>query len=305
MTAKLFTLPRQTVFTNAGALVPGAKAYFYINATTTAQAVYTDQTLTTAHPQPVVADGNGRFPAIYLDGGLLYKVVITDASDVEIYTEDNFQDVTGQFQNLRLEGGAPLITAKETSAGPDNGVFRWGANGEDWYLELVDDAETSVQRVMTVSRTGLTVDSIALVGTALTLNGQTVPNITNGTFSPNFTGFSLDPSPDTINWVKQGNIVYAHLLFATGTSNATEFTITNIPTAIRPDVAQTVSVNNLIDNTTSSGWGTITIGTGDVWTVRFQDEDDDSWTASGNKGFQLTGSGLGSSIISYVLDFDA
>lgn len=92
MTAKLFTLPKQVPFTNAGELIPGAKAYFYLNGTSTPQDTYTTSALSVAHTNPVVADGNGKFPAIFLDGTLRYKVKLTNASDVEIYTTDDFLD---------------------------------------------------------------------------------------------------------------------------------------------------------------------------------------------------------------------
>ena len=101
--SSLFTLPQQVVLTNAGALIPGAKAYFFAAGTATAQTVYTEYTLTTAHSQPVVADGNGRFPTIYLDETLDYKVQITDASDVEIYSQDFIQF------GLTLAQLAPII----------------------------------------------------------------------------------------------------------------------------------------------------------------------------------------------------
>lgn len=91
MTAKLFSLPKQTPFTNAGALIPGAKLYFYTQGTSTPANVYTTSALAVAHASPVVADGNGIFAAIYLDATVSYKVKMTDASGVEIYTEDAFE----------------------------------------------------------------------------------------------------------------------------------------------------------------------------------------------------------------------
>lgn len=90
MTARLFTLPKQSPLSNTGALIPGAKAYFYLNGTSTLQDTYTTSDLNVSHTNPVIADGDGKFPAIYLDDSLTYKVKITDASDVEIYTEDDF-----------------------------------------------------------------------------------------------------------------------------------------------------------------------------------------------------------------------
>jgi hypothetical protein len=89
---QLFQLPKQQ---NVGPnLVPlaSAKAYFYATGTSTAQDTYSDSTLETEHDHPVVADTAGRFPAIYLDPLLVYKVVITTASGVEIYEADPCND---------------------------------------------------------------------------------------------------------------------------------------------------------------------------------------------------------------------
>lgn len=44
----------------------GAKAYFYAAGTTTAISVYANANLSTALTNPVIADNNGRFPAIYI-----------------------------------------------------------------------------------------------------------------------------------------------------------------------------------------------------------------------------------------------
>jgi len=90
MSGELFTLPRQFLLTNSGSLMPGAKAYFYIYGTSTPQDTYQDVALTTPHANPVIADGNGRFPAIYINDSLRYKVKLTDSSNSEIYSEDDF-----------------------------------------------------------------------------------------------------------------------------------------------------------------------------------------------------------------------
>lgn len=46
---------------------PGAKAYFYAADSLSKITVYSDYGLGTAHPNPVEADGNGFFPAVFLD----------------------------------------------------------------------------------------------------------------------------------------------------------------------------------------------------------------------------------------------
>lgn len=114
MTAKLFTLPKQFPLDNSGALIPGAKMYFYVNGTSTKQDTYTTSALSVANTNPVIADGNGLFGPIYLDSTKRYKVVITDADDVELYTEDDFQGVLDA-----ATVGAALYpqTAEEAAAG--------------------------------------------------------------------------------------------------------------------------------------------------------------------------------------------
>ena len=91
---KLFVLPRQVLLSNSLTLIPGAMAYFFEVGTSTPQSVFTDEALTTAHAHPVVADDDGRFPVIYMDNTLRYTVALHDASDVEVYTENDYNDPT-------------------------------------------------------------------------------------------------------------------------------------------------------------------------------------------------------------------
>jgi len=63
---------------------PGAKAWFYNTGTTTAQTVYSDTALSTAHTQPVVADSNGVFPQVFGVGATALKVVLTNAAEVAL-----------------------------------------------------------------------------------------------------------------------------------------------------------------------------------------------------------------------------
>jgi hypothetical protein len=44
-----------------------ARLYFYQTGTTTLQNTYADASLSAVNTNPVVADSNGLFPAIYLD----------------------------------------------------------------------------------------------------------------------------------------------------------------------------------------------------------------------------------------------
>lgn len=63
---------------------PGAKAWFYNTGTTTAQTVYSDTALATAHTQPVVADSDGVFPQVFGVGSTALKVVLANAAGVPL-----------------------------------------------------------------------------------------------------------------------------------------------------------------------------------------------------------------------------
>ena len=73
---------------NSDARVPGAKAYFFEAGTTTPRTTYSDAALTTPRTHPVLADGNGRFPAIFLDFGS-YRERVRTAGDTALWDTDN------------------------------------------------------------------------------------------------------------------------------------------------------------------------------------------------------------------------
>ena len=71
----------------------GAQLYFFEAGTTTPKASYTTADESVAHPVPVVANANGRFPAIYISG--TFKARLTDLDDVQIWEEDNLSNISG------------------------------------------------------------------------------------------------------------------------------------------------------------------------------------------------------------------
>lgn len=75
-------------FDNNGVRAVGAKAYFYVGGTTTPYAVYTDAAETTPATDPVVSDGNGRWPTTFIPFGT-YKEVIKTSGGKELSTADN------------------------------------------------------------------------------------------------------------------------------------------------------------------------------------------------------------------------
>lgn len=67
---------------------PGGKLYVYNVGTTTARSIYSDEALSNAAANPIIADANGTFSQTYTATGA-YKLVFKNSDDVEIWTEDN------------------------------------------------------------------------------------------------------------------------------------------------------------------------------------------------------------------------
>lgn len=67
-----------------GVAFPGAKAFFFDANTTTPRVVYADNAATTPLTQPVLADAQGRFPAVFLPSGL-YRERVTTAGNVLLW----------------------------------------------------------------------------------------------------------------------------------------------------------------------------------------------------------------------------
>lgn len=68
----------------------GGKLYSYAAGTSTPLATYTTQALTVPNANPVVLDASGR-AAVFMQDGVGYKFVLTDALGNQIWTEDNVQ----------------------------------------------------------------------------------------------------------------------------------------------------------------------------------------------------------------------
>lgn len=85
--AQRFYMPRATALDANGFPGSGYKLNFYITGTSTRLDTFSNQALTSKNTNPVVADGNGRFGEIWLQAKD-YKVVLTDAADVTIWTAD-------------------------------------------------------------------------------------------------------------------------------------------------------------------------------------------------------------------------
>jgi hypothetical protein len=71
-----------------GVPLDGAKLYFYVSGTSQPLDTYADDALSFANENPVVANGAGIFPAIFLDPTRVYKAVLVRKSNSGNQTED-------------------------------------------------------------------------------------------------------------------------------------------------------------------------------------------------------------------------
>lgn len=89
MGAPLVPTLRQQIVNGSGAPYAGGLLYAYAAGSSTPQNTYSDSVLATPNANPIVADADGRFGAIYLDPALAYKFVFKTTAGVEIFSQDN------------------------------------------------------------------------------------------------------------------------------------------------------------------------------------------------------------------------
>ena len=81
-----FIAPSEQYFDNSGNILAGGKLFFYDSGTVVAKDTFSDPGGTIPNSNPVILDGAGRTPDIYLTGS--YKLIIKDSADVQIETRD-------------------------------------------------------------------------------------------------------------------------------------------------------------------------------------------------------------------------
>jgi hypothetical protein len=86
--AHLFYFPGYQALSTSGTPLAGAKLSFFQTGTTTPANVFANAARTTALSNPVIADGQGRFPQIYADPAVAYRVRLTDSVNVQQWQED-------------------------------------------------------------------------------------------------------------------------------------------------------------------------------------------------------------------------
>ena len=113
-----------------------------------------------------------------------------------------------------ISSTGPNFYLQETDASTNNKLWRMLAQGEDLYFGAVNDALSSAGYWAVISRTGVTIDAIALAATALTFNGVAIPTISssdtlsNKTLSSPTLSGTVGGSPTASGaWTFSGNVV--------------------------------------------------------------------------------------------------
>lgn len=118
--------------------VPGGKLNFFEDGTSTPLDTFSDEALTSANTNPVVADSSGRFGEIYLKTDEAYKIQLTDASDVEIWQVDN-------INASNLTSTASVVRVKQIASNPlDFGALGDGVADESAAVQSAIDGATKV-----------------------------------------------------------------------------------------------------------------------------------------------------------------
>ena len=167
----------------------GAKLFFYATGTSTPKNTFADSTGSTANANPVIANANGVFPAIFLDG--IFNVALKDANDVQIWTADpvsteasgngTFSGVTisDDYATLKMLSTADASGFNETwLVESNNNLDLQHRNGSGGYLAnliRLDLKTTSGGglNLMTIYGPALFEDNITL-GSGKTVDGREV-----------------------------------------------------------------------------------------------------------------------------------
>ncbi len=114
MAQRIFT---NQVFSNTGVIGEGFKINFYDKGTTNFRTTFSDEALTIANINPIIADENGRFIDVFVDNVKLYKSVLTNTSNV---TLEELDPIDPSIASLNDFDPRPLSFWGTTAGDADN-----------------------------------------------------------------------------------------------------------------------------------------------------------------------------------------
>ena len=123
--ASLMPQGKQQYFSNAGALLVGGKVYTYAAGTTTPLATYSDAAGTTPNTNPVILDSRGEASVFFATSS--YKLVLKDASDATIWTQDNVSVANADSIIYTPAGTGAVATTVQTKLRESVSAMDFGA----------------------------------------------------------------------------------------------------------------------------------------------------------------------------------
>lgn len=98
----------------------GAQLFFFATGTSIDKDTFTSKPATTKNANPVIADGDGVFPQIWIEGS--YKVVLKDKNNVQAWEEDPI--ISDSVESVDLVDNYTTFRAKNSSLLTDGNVIK-------------------------------------------------------------------------------------------------------------------------------------------------------------------------------------
>lgn len=288
-------LKQRFVDSNGAALYLGTVSTFAAG-TNTPIVTYKDSLGIATNTNPITLNPRGECD-LWLQPNVAYKITVADALGNLIWTIDNVVN----SQLITLYGGVDTGVANAY-------LLNFTANFTayaDGILIYWTPANTN-GGASTINVNGLGVINIVNPDGSALVPGEIIANqpaqilfksgsfqlitpaaTVYGTFVPTYGGFSISPALTPIVYRKNGTVVTLVFPGATnGTSNAATFTVSGMPTSIKPVANPAVSypATGLFDNGARIAGGLVTINAAGIVSF-FKDGTLATWTTSGLKGF--------------------
>jgi hypothetical protein len=106
----------------------GARLFFYETGTNTFRNTFTDQAATTPNANPVIADSNGVFSNIFIDG--TYKVILQNTNSTQIWEADPVVSLVSVSNEINILDNTSLIAASGLDIGAKLLCPRYSNGGE-------------------------------------------------------------------------------------------------------------------------------------------------------------------------------
>lgn len=190
---------------------------------------------------------------------------------------------TGNLINYGVVGNStsPAFALRETDATTNNQIWDLIASGEQLSLRVLGDGALSPANILNVTRTGTTVQTVAVTANNFTFNGAAVVTAATTTASASTSGCVSNPSA-SMRFTNAGGAVTARINVASCTSNATTYAIPGaIPVGYRPIIAGQECVITIRDNNVKNIGYMVAETNGDI--NFYTNTAGGTWTNSGTK----------------------